>query len=160
MRLVSLSNQPVVDRTSWTLVALGIGTAVIKVWDTIRLGLSPALALLITLFAAFGLIAYRHARYRAGLCPAQQRVYRFLMLYGWVLRRSEIDVSDARSVNAELAGRTRTQLAVLVATRDGFVELIRIPSKKGSGVAEAETICARVARHLGIPSYGVNTEEH
>ena len=155
LRLVTLGSHPVVDRTSWNILALGCTAAAVKTWDAVRFGLHPGLALLFTLLLASVLLAYRHTRVRSGLCPTRLRVFRFWSVMGWVFRQTDVDVSGARSIKAQRMGRAQTQLAVELWLQDGFVELARVPFNQGRGVAEAEAICDRVARHLNIPNHGV-----
>ncbi len=159
LRLVTLGSHPIVDRTSWNILAMGCAAAAVKTWDSVRLGLHPGLALLFTLLMASALLAYRHTRVRSGLCPTRLRVFRFWSLMGWVFMRTDVDVSGARSIKAQPIGRAQTQLAVELWLQEGFVELARVPSKHGEGVAEAEAICDRVARHLNIPNHGVQAQD-
>ncbi|MCV2419345.1 hypothetical protein [Paucibacter sp. DJ2R-2] len=154
MPLVDLDEYLVTDPTTWRLSAIGSATAVVKIWDSTRLGLSPKLAFASTLLVIFCLIAARGLRRKSELDPGAKKVRKTTILFGRQLATKEVDVSDAAWVRARPIGY-KTQLVVEVGTVGySTKELVRVVSDKNQGIPFAEMLCARVALHLEISDKG------
>lgn len=154
MSVVDLDEYLVTDPSAWRLSAIASVTAVVKIWDSIRLGLSPKLALASTVLLILFLIAARGLRRRSELDPEAKVVRVSTSLWGREWWTRELDVSDAAWVRARPIG-SKTQLVVEVGTVGYSTrEVARVVSDKNQGIPLAEMLCARVAVHLNIVDKG------
>lgn len=154
MPRVDLDEYLVTDPSTWRLSAIASATAVIKIWDSTRLGLSPKLAFTSTVLFILFLMASRGLKRRSELDPEAKLVRKTTILFGRELRTQELDVSDAAWVRARPIG-SKTQLVVEVGTLGySTQEVDRVVSDKNQGIPFAEMLCARIAVHLNIVDKG------
>jgi hypothetical protein len=154
MSMVLLDEYRVTDPRAWLLSALGAAAAVVKVWDAVRVGVSPKLALAATVLMVLVLIVARGLRRKSELVPETKTVRVTTSVFGRQVSIRELDVSKAAWVRARPIA-DKTQLVVELGTA-GYTtkELVRVSMAQSQGISIAEDLCARIALHLNIADKG------
>lgn len=155
MREVNLAKYKVTDSVAWRLLAMGLAVGVLRIWDSLRAGLSPLVALIVTFSAIAALLFSGGLRRQSSIVVEQRTLKVTTSLFGRVIKLRQQDISNAAWVRARIIGSYQTQITVEVGTI-GYIttELVRIAHKDGKGVPESEMLCARVAEILKIPNKG------
>ena|SRR3990167_6936429 len=155
MREIDLAEYPVTDSVSWLLLAAALAVALIRLWEALRLGLSPIIASAATISVVIGLLVSKGLRRKSSILVEDRTLKVTTFLFGKQIHQRHKDLLDAAWVRARVIGHHQTQIAVEVGTV-GFrtTELVRVANKNGKGIPQAEMLCARVAANLNIPSKG------
>ena len=152
---ITLNSYPLLERTRWWILAIVLATIFARLFGWLAHTQYRNTVLIAGAVALIGWILVAGITKQCSLDSSSRSITSSTIFFGLLVGKKTVDISQAAWVRARLAGSQQTALVVEIGT-NGYrtTQLLKMSSKSGKNIPQAEKLCSLVAFHLELYNKG------